>query len=255
MNRRELVLAALRRCVGAPILCALVVMVAACPPKPDDGVDTAGSTSADPGSSSGEATGTASPGTASGSAGTSGEEMATTGGGASTGNESTGGAGMASLCDSYCAKLVECGEEPGWCAETCGRTAAEYGYLGEACLGIFASYTTCIQGHTCEEIAGDTLLCEEWLEPIFDTDVCLTPGCVATCAKLLECGTPDEDPSHCALDCSMGIGGAAANFGVACADAYEAAQVCVGGVTCEEFNGEDPPCADAYAAADAVCGA
>lgn len=234
----------------ALIVGGLAVVTTACPPSSGGGSDTDGASSGDGGASSGAET--SGEGSSSGGVGTSGEETA--GGNASSSSGgATGGGGEGSLCDAYCARRAECGEDPTWCPKSCARNVTSYGWIGEGCLDVFRSYTICIQSHTCEEIAGDPSLCEELLDQVFFTDVCVTPGCAATCAKALECSTPEEDPSYCGVDCSFGIA-EAAELGEGCADAYEAAQLCVGGVTCEEFTG-DVPCADAFAAADAVCGA
>lgn len=257
MNRRGLVLSELLPS-RALIVGALAVLATACPPNAGDGPNTDGVTSSgDSGASSEEATGTS--GAGSSGEGSSGGSAGTSGSGAtggmeasSSGGASTGDAGEGSLCEAYCAKRAGCGEDPSWCPESCARNTVSYGYLGAGCLEVFESYRICILSHTCAEIAGDPYLCKELLDQAFVTDVCVTPGCAATCAKAHECSTPGEDPSHCGVDCSFALGEAAYNFGEACADAYEAAQVCVGDSTCDEFLG-DMPCSDEYSAADAIC--
>lgn len=235
----------------ATVLSALAAAATACVPQPGDSTDTEGTTVDGPDTGPG----TEGPVTSGSSSETTGGESSaeTTTDPASSGDaESTGGEHP--LCASYCAKLTGCGtENSAWCAESCQRAVVEYGYIGEGCLDIFADYASCIEGHTCEEITGDPNLCEEKLDAVFTTTACVTPGCAATCAKILECGEPKEDPSHCGVDCSFGLGGAAANFGEACADAYEKAQLCVGTQTCEALEAPTP-CPDAYAEADAICG-
>ncbi len=155
---------------------------------------------------------------------------------ATTTNADPTGSGADDGCAAYCARLSECGDpQAEGCSEWCPSAGRGYGYIGDACIALYAAANACVVGLTCDQLLNDPGACDDAWDLIIG-ETCTIAPCRDLCDKLVACGEGAGEGIPCSSECSLAAAASFSEAGAVCTDAIEAMLACEAALECDQLD-------------------